>query len=177
VLDGTGFPKLGPASVGVARHYSGTLGRVGNCQVAVTAALWTGVHAWLVGAQLYLPAMWLTPAQAARAKIPDAVVFQEKWRQALTLLRQVRAAGIVLTAVVADAEFVDCTVLRRALHAWALPYALGVSAHLPVFLGPPRVQVPPARMGRGRPASRPQLAAGVAPQSLRAVAASATARA
>ena len=65
------------ASVGIARQYSGTLGKLGNCQVAVAAALWTGVHAWLVGAQLYLPATWLTPAQRARGKIPDAVVFQE----------------------------------------------------------------------------------------------------
>jgi len=60
VLDGTGFPRQGPASVGIARQYSGTLGKLGNCQVAVAAALWTGVHAWLVGAQLYLPATWLT---------------------------------------------------------------------------------------------------------------------
>ncbi len=54
MLDGTGFPKQGRASVGVQRQYSGTLDKIGNCQVAVTAALWTGVHAWLVGAQMYL---------------------------------------------------------------------------------------------------------------------------
>lgn len=50
VLDATGFAKQGTASVGVQRQYSGTLGRVGHCQVAVTAALWTGTQAWLVGA-------------------------------------------------------------------------------------------------------------------------------
>ena len=65
VLDGMGFPKQGRASVGVSRQYSGTLGKIGNCQVAVTAALWTGAQAWLVGARLYLPATWLTPAQRA----------------------------------------------------------------------------------------------------------------
>jgi len=62
VLDGTGFPKQGSASVGVAREYSGTLGKIGNCQVAVTGALWTGIQAWCVGALLYLPQSWLTPA-------------------------------------------------------------------------------------------------------------------
>jgi SRSO17 transposase len=137
VIDGTGFPKQGTASVGVARQYSGTLGKVGNCQVAVTAALWTGVQAWCVGARLYLPQTWLTPGQRTRGKIPDAVVFQEKWRLALTLLRQVRAAGISLTAVVADAEFGDCTTFRRTLHRLGLPYGVGVSSTLTVFRGTP----------------------------------------
>ena len=137
VLDGTGFPKQGRASVGVARQYSGTLGKVGNCQVAVTAALWTGAQAWLLGARLYLPKSWLSVAQRALGRIPDRVVFQEKWRQALTLLRQIRAAGIRVTAVVADAEFGDCTTLRRVLHRWRLPYALGLSSTVKVFLGTP----------------------------------------
>lgn len=94
ILDGTSFPKQGPASVGVARQYCGVLGKIANCQVAVTVALWTGVRAWIVGARLYLPEAWLTPAQRTRAQIPTTVHFQEKWRLALTLLRQVRAAGL-----------------------------------------------------------------------------------
>jgi SRSO17 transposase len=77
ILDGTGFPKQGDASVGVSRQYSGTLGKIGNCQVAVTAALWTGVQAWLVGAQLYLPTSWLTPEQRRRGRHPARVVFEE----------------------------------------------------------------------------------------------------
>jgi len=176
VLDGTGFPKQGRASVGVQRQYSGTLGKIGNCQVAVTAALWTGVHAWLVGAQLYLPPSWLTPSQRARGRIPTKVLFQEKWRLALTLLRQVRASGLTVTAVVADAEFGDCTALRRTLHNMELPYALGVSSHLTVFTGTPRTQSPPTRTGRGRPASRPRLAPGVLPIKVRDLAAQRSAR-
>lgn len=172
VFDGTGFPKQGSASVGVARQYSGTLGKIGNCQVAVTAALWTGVQAWCVGAQLYLPQTWLTPAQRTRGKIPDAVAFQEKWRLALTLLRQVRAAGIAITAVTADAEFGDCTTFRRTLHRLHLAYAVGVSSTLTVFVGTPVTAA--AGHGwprRGRPASRPRLAPDIASVALRALAA------
>ena len=167
VLDGTGFPKQGSASVGVARQYSGTLGKVGNCQVAVTAALWTGVQAWCVGALLYLPQTWLTPGQRARGKIPETVVFQEKWRLALTLLRQVRAAGITLTAVVADAEFGDCTTFRRTLHRLQLAYAVGVSSTLTVFRGTPALT----------PAARPTLAPDVVPVKLRDLIATVPARA
>jgi SRSO17 transposase len=61
ILDGTSFPKQGRRSVAVARQYCGALGKVANCQVAVTAALWTGVRAWMLGAALYLPEDWLTP--------------------------------------------------------------------------------------------------------------------
>ena len=54
ILDGTSFPKQGSASVGVGRHCR-ALGKVANCQVAVTVALWNGVRAWILGATLYLP--------------------------------------------------------------------------------------------------------------------------
>src|SRR5438128_10511175 len=95
IIDGTSFPKQGTHSVGVARQYCGALGKIANCQVATTAALWTGARAWLTGALLYLPKPWLTDAdRRAVAEIPAAVPFQEKWRQALTLIRRARAAGL-----------------------------------------------------------------------------------
>jgi SRSO17 transposase len=177
IIDGTGFPKQGEASVGVQRQYSGTLGKVGNCQVAVTAALWTGMHAWLLGAQLYLPDSWLTKAQRALARIPKTVAFQEKWRQALTLIRQVRAAGITVTAVAADAEFGDCTTFRETLHRWGLAYAVGLSSTVKVFRGTPRLQAPAPQAGRGRPRSRPLLASGVRAVTVAELAAQAPARA
>jgi SRSO17 transposase len=71
ILDGTSFPKQGPHSVGVARQYCGALGKIAaNCQTAVTVALWTGAQAWMLGAALYLPESWLTPAQRTRAAFP-----------------------------------------------------------------------------------------------------------
>lgn len=133
ILDGTSFPKQGRRSVAVARQYCGTLGKVANCQVAVTAALWTGVRAWMLGAALYVPAEWLTAEARQRTQIPASLRFHEKWRLALTLLRQIRAAGFHIIAVLGDAEFGDNGTLRQYLHRAGLPYALGISSHLTVF--------------------------------------------
>ena len=177
ILDGTSFPKQGAHSVGVARQYCGTLGKIANCQVAVTVALWTGARAWMLGASLYLPEAWLTPAQRQRAGIPATVVFQEKWRLALTLLRQVRTSGITVTAVLGDAEFGDNATLRRALHRAKLPYALGVSSTLTVFLGTPALTQPAPLVGKGRPRTRRLLAAGVESLAVSALAAAQPAKA
>ena len=142
ILDETSFPKSGTHSVGVARQYCGAVGKVANCQVAVTAALWTGQRAWPMGALLYLPDEWMTdPPRCAAAQIPPAVTFQEKWRLALTLVRRTRAAGLTLTAVVADAEYGDNSTVRQALHRLRLPYALGISPTLTVFQGTPTLRV------------------------------------
>lgn len=170
ILDGTSFPKQGPASVGVARQYCGALGKIANCQVAVTAALWTGVRAWCLGALLYLPEEWVTPSARRQARIPKAVRFQEKWRLALSLLRQARAARITVTAVLADAEFGDVTAFRAALHRLRLPYAVGISSHLTVFTVRPRLTAPPATPC-GRPQTRARMATPVTAIAVREVAA------
>ena len=144
ILDETSFPKSGPHSVGVARQYCGALGKVANCQVAVTAALWTGHRAWPMGALLYLPEAWTSdPARRAAARIPTTITFQEKWRLAMTLVRRTRAAGVALTAVVADAEYGDNSTVRQTLHRLQLPYALGVSPTLTVFRGTPALRIDP----------------------------------
>lgn len=157
IIDATTFLKQGHQSVGVIRQYSGLQGQIVNCQAAVTAALWSEGRAFLVGAALYLPHAWMTDAARTRAHIPATVPFQEKWRQALTLLRQVRASGIRVTGVLADADFGDKRAFRGLLHRLRLPYAVGVSTHLTAFRGTPRLTAP-----RGRPGShRPRLAAGV----------------
>jgi SRSO17 transposase len=176
ILDATSFPKQGPHSVGVARQYCGTLGKVANCQVAVTA-LWTGVRAWMLGALLYLPETWLTPDARQRAKIPASVRFQEKWRLALTLVRQIRAAGFQVTAVLGDADFGDNAMLRRALHRWNLPYALGISSTLTVFRGTPTVAVPTRTRPPAPRPTRLQVTDGSRPEQVRALAAQLPARA
>jgi SRSO17 transposase len=177
ILDATSLPKQGTQSGGVARQYYGTLGKVANCQVAVTAALWPGVRAWMVGAALYLPDAWLTPEARQRAQIPPAVLFQEKWRQALTLLRQIRAAGFRLTAVLGDAEFGDNATFRCTLHRLKLPYALGISSTLTVFRGTPAVAIPRRKRPNAPHPWRLQVTEGARPEAVRTIAATLPARA
>ncbi len=157
ILDDTGFPKQGRKSVGVARQYSGTLGKIANCQVAVTGALWNGRRAWLVGAELYLPQDWLTQERRAKARIPRRVRFREKWRQALSLVRRVRAGGLEVEAVVTDAGYGDCADFRRALERLGLPYAVGIPSTVTVFRGHPRTRTAPPQPKGGRPRKRPLL--------------------
>ena len=161
ILDETSFPKSGPHSVGVARQYCGALGKVANCQVAVTAALWTGQRAWPMGAALYLPEGWTTdPARCAAARIPTTVRFQEKWRLALTLVHRTQAAGLTLTAVVADAAYGDNSIVRATLHRLRLPYALGISPTLTIFRGTPTLRIDRRRSPpRNRRAGWPDQAA------------------
>lgn len=151
IIDDTGFPKQGTASVGVQRQYSGTLGKIGNCQIAVTAALWTGMRAWLLGAELYLPAPWLTPERRTQTHIPPRVRFQEKWRLALTLLDRARRARIDVALVTADAGYGDILDFRTALEQRHLRYVVGVSGQLAVWIGRPPVGLP--RSTRAVPAA------------------------
>jgi SRSO17 transposase len=141
----------------VARQYSGTLGKIGNCQVAVTAALWNGRRAWFVGTELYLSEEWLSPERRAEARIPARRQFHEKWRLALQILRRARAGGLELEAVVADAGYGDVTAFRTALERLHLPYALGISSTVGVFRGHPRTRPAAPQSQRGRPRTQPVL--------------------
>jgi SRSO17 transposase len=178
VIDDTSFPKQGKHSVGVARQYCGALGKIANCQVATTALLWAKGRAWILGAALYLPKEWTRDrARCARVGVPPTTRFQEKWRLALTLVRRARAAGLTVTAVLADAAYGDVTVFREALHRLNLPYAVGISSHLTVFLGTPRVAAAVATTRPGRPPTRVRLIEPVKPIAVSKLATTLPARA
>lgn len=133
LVDETSFPKHGEHSVAVARQYCGALGKIANCQVAVSTALLANQQAWPTTMELYLPEDWAEDAERrARADIPRTLRFRPKWRIALTHIRQVRAAGLQLDGVLADAAYGNVHAFRTALDRMGLRYAVGVASRLTV---------------------------------------------
>ena len=174
VLDDTGFAKQGKKSVGVARQYSGTLGKVGNCQVGVFLAYVTAQGHALVDKALYLPREWTDDRQRCReAGVPEEIGYQSKAELGLGLLRQARQAGHLTTEwVTADSGYGEVPTLRDTLDTEGWRYVLEVPSNTHVFSQAAQVAVP-VWSGRGRKPSQPQLVAGEpCSQNVQAVAAS-----
>jgi SRSO17 transposase len=130
-LDDTGLPKQGRHSVGVKRQYSGTLGKTGNCQVAVSSLLIAKDLVWPLSCELYLPHDWLDDdARRAEAGIPSRLRFREKWRIALAQVRAVLKRGFQLTAVVTDADYGSIVGFRHGLERLGLRYAVAIRSNL-----------------------------------------------
>jgi SRSO17 transposase len=116
IFDDTGFAKQGSSSAGVQRQYSGTLGKVANCQITVNCHLAERTLAWPVATRLYLPESWASDAERrAKAHIPEQVVFLTKPEIALDLLDEAREAGVRWRCVVADADYGDNPVFLNGL--------------------------------------------------------------
>ena len=126
VIDDTGFPKQGHHSVGVARQYSGTLGKTANCQVAVSLhqAEEKKVPSWTGGCTCRKAGP--DPERRAEAGIPAEVKFQTKWQLALELIDEARTWGLRCGVVLADAGYGETTEFRQGLETRHLPYAVGI---------------------------------------------------
>jgi SRSO17 transposase len=154
VIDDTGFPKQGKHSVGVERQYSGTLGKVGNCQVAVSLHHVGEQGSTVLDWRMYLPESWTKNGKRREeAGIPKEIVFRTKWQLSLDMIDQVRAWGLPNRIVVADAGYGDTTEFRDELETRQLPYVVGISSTTGVWSKPPQAQVP-RYQGRGAPATR-----------------------
>lgn len=168
VIDDSGFPKDGLGSPGVARMYSGTLGKVGNCQIGVSVHAVTDWASAAIDWQLFLPKSWDDTTttdsdtvaeikrRRARCKIPDQVRHREKWRLALDMLDRILGDehdggwGLPERTTVADAGYGDITEFRLGLHARGLSYVVAVKGTTSAY---PVDAVPsaPPYTGRGRP--------------------------
>jgi len=164
VLDETGFPKKGTKSVGVARQYCGTLGKVGNCQLGVFVAYVAERGHTLVDARLYLPREWTDDkARCQAAGVPADVTYQSKAELGLAMLRHAHDLGHLAGRwVTADADYGKVPTLRDALAADGWWYVLEVPSTTPVFVEAAEAAVP-TWSGRGRKPTRPQLVEGAPP--------------
>lgn len=153
VIDDTGFAKQGNDSVGVQRQYSGTLGKVGNCQVAVSLHACSDETSCVLDARLYLPANWAEQAELRKlGKIPKKIEFRTKPEIALLLLETAIARGGPCMPVLADAGYGDDRKFRDGITALGLEYAVGISGQTTVWR-PGVILAVPELSGRRGPKS------------------------
>ena len=127
LFDDTGFAKQGAYSVGVARQYSGTLGKVGNCQVAVTCVYADPAVSWPVDVRLYLPREWTNdPDRCAQAGVPEEVTFQTKAQIALDVLDEADRLQIPHKVIGADAGYGGDSTFLAGLEARNKRYVVAV---------------------------------------------------
>jgi len=129
VADPTGFPKKGTKSVGVQRQYSGTMGRVDNCQIATFLAYVTpGRDRVLLDRRLYLPEQsWLgDPDRCAEAGVPEDISFRTRPQQVIDMIDSAIAAKVPFAWFTADEEFGQNPGLRDYLQAAGIGYVMAV---------------------------------------------------
>ncbi|WP_054248453.1 IS701 family transposase [Rhodococcus opacus] len=164
VIDDTGFIKDGPASPGVARQYSGTLGKVGNCQIAVSVHAATDAASAPLDWRLFLPESWddrstadpetvaAITARRRRSAIPDTEHHRPKWQMAIEMIDELTEWGRIPPVVVADAGYGDTTAFRLALTERGIDYVVAVKGATSAHPGD-AVPETGAYSGRGRPST------------------------
>jgi SRSO17 transposase len=163
VVDETGFIKKGRRSVGVKRQYSGTAGKIENCQLGTFLSYATGQGHVFLDRRLYLPEEWCNDAERrAQAKVPADVSFQTKPEQAMAMLEQAWQAGVPMRWVTGDEVYGDAPELRDLVARNGRWYVLAVRTPTPVWLQRPAVVAPEPQV-RGRPQTKVRLADGAAP--------------
>ena len=129
VLDETGFVKKGAKSAGVHRQYSGTAGRIENCQIGVFLGYASCHGHALIDRALYLPECWTDDAERCRqAGVPDDLGFATKPEIARTMLKRTFAAGVPCAFVTSDSVYGSDSRLRRTIQDAGKGYVLQVTS-------------------------------------------------
>jgi SRSO17 transposase len=133
VVDETGFLKKGTTSVGVQRQYSGTAGKVDNCQLGVFLAYASPRGRAFIDRELYLPRCWIQdPARCRAARVPEQVGFRTKPQLARVLLERALDAGVPASWVTADEVYGGDPALRVWLEDRGVSYVLAVKGSEPL---------------------------------------------
>jgi SRSO17 transposase len=155
VIDDTGFPKFGKMSVGVARQYSGALGKIGNCQIGVSINAASDDASCPLDWRLFIPEEWDEQSEFNRerrekAKLPEDVHHVEKWRQALEMIDELRSWGIKPPVILGDGAYGDITELRTGLERRQIEYVLDVKGSTSAYSEDVKPECPEWK-GTGRP--------------------------
>jgi len=136
IFDDTGFEKKGRQSVGIARQYTGTAGKLTNCQVTVNCQYAERTRAWPVATRLYLPAEWASDTvRRTQAHGPADVRFQTKAAIALALLDEANTCGVGHACVTGDADYGDNPNFLNGLEERGERSVMAVRANFSVTLG------------------------------------------
>jgi SRSO17 transposase len=137
IVDDTGFLKQGTHSVGVQRQYTGSAGKIANCQIATSLTVSTPRAHVPVDMELYLPRCWTDdPLRRKEARIPDDIKFRKKTELALLMLRRALEDGLPPGVVLADCAYGDSLVFRTEVVQMGLDYGVGIEGGtLVVVLG------------------------------------------
>jgi len=153
VLDDTGVPKDGKHSPGVKRQYSGTLGKIGSCQIAVSLHAVSAKGTVPLGFRLYLPEDWCgDPVRRKEAKIPVELEFQTKPALGGELIARAAGWKIRRAPVLGDQAYGNDAKLRARLHGDGIDYVLSVGGECDVYDPGTRFAVPPRKPGSRGPA-------------------------
>jgi SRSO17 transposase len=129
VVDETGFLKKGTTSVGVQRQYSGTAGKVDNCQLGVFLAYASGKGRGFIDRELYLPKAWTEDrARCRAARVPEQVGFRTKPQLARVMLERALEAGVPASWVTADEVYGQDPALRGWLEGRRMAYVLAINS-------------------------------------------------
>ena len=128
IIDDTGFPKQGTHSVGVQRQYTGTTGKISNCQIGVSLSIATRSAHVPIDFELYLPASWAKDdGRRAECKIPEEVIFKTKEDLALDMITRAAEDKVPGDIVLADSFYGRSYDFRETVRILGFDYALGVS--------------------------------------------------
>ena len=134
IIDDTGFPKQGKHSVGVQRQYSGTLGKVGNCQVGVSLTIATKHEHVPIDFALYMPKSWIDDiVRREKARVPEDLVFKTKPDLALDLVTRAVEDKIPGDIVLVDAAYGGSSDFRNTVRMFGLDLGVAVSAAMKVW--------------------------------------------
>lgn len=127
IVDDTGFLKQGNHSVGVQRQYTGSAGKITNCQIGVSLAVASSSEQIAVDFELYLPECWTeNAARRSEARIPEDVKFKTKIEQALDMIKRAKENGIPGNIMLADSAYGDSTDFRNSVRELGFDFAVGV---------------------------------------------------